>query len=204
MTFAQPIAALQRAVLLASLACVSAFASPITVTITGTGGSGAFAGAPFSDAAFTLVATGDTSTLASRLFDGDSEPSILLTSMTYTIGGNPVATATGEQFFLADTTGFVGNVAFANSGFTASNVWSQSHWDLTSDLTSVPITFRGFGGFATDQGVVRLTGWSSATLSAVVEASTVPEPSSALLVLAGLCLAGVKYKHARAGNESRL
>lgn len=176
----------------ASLATIQpAKAGLIVFTLTGSGGTGSFDGTPFSGQDFVITALADTVTLATRSFEGVDSQSVQLTSLVYQIGANAAATAvTPSDFYAAMTEGmFPGSVSFANLTYDAANVFSAdaSAWDVISSFGPISSTYLGSGDFLTDQGLVEINGWSSATFTAT--ASSVPEPASfGLIGIGGFAL----------------
>ena len=172
-----------------SWATSEAQAATISYVLNGTGASGTIGSTSFSGKDFTLTATADTSTLANRNVLGQSIASVQFTSMIYEIAGSPAAVASAPSNFYLMKNVLPNSLAFANIAFSASNVWQNtdaSSWDLVSNFTSATNPFQGSGAFATNQGQVNLTNWSSATFTANSSSATaVPEPFTIIGTLVG-------------------
>jgi PEP-CTERM motif len=163
----------------------TAQAAPITYTLTGTGGTGTFAGNAFSGASFTLIGTGDT---GAALTSVNGFPARGLTSMTFTITGvtSGAATAT-SSFFILNANNVVSNaLGLTNSTLSEGNTFRSTgagNWGMTTDLGPLPTTIFGSFVTPTDQGSIRLNNWSSATFSAAV--TSAPEPGTLALLALG-------------------
>jgi hypothetical protein len=167
------IGSLRTALAAAAVACVAggALAAPITYTFSGTA-SGTLDGVPFTDAAFTATASGDTANIV------QASPGTYcndLGTVTITIGGVGTVTTTGPNLVFSNT----GNEVWGfENGTCAASVtdWldvndpasAAYHLDVaigpstgTSDggstvatsggdldLASVPLTFTAVGGAA--------------------------------------------------------
>jgi hypothetical protein len=167
----------------------SAAAGTLTFALTGSGASGTFNGSAFTNETFSITGTADTSSLAIRSFNHGDALSLQLTSLVYTIGSNPAASAvTPSDFYVAQTENVTdGSVSIVNLDFTAGTVfWADaSGWDVVSSFGPAASEPFGSGGVLTDQGMVSVAVWDSATFTAT--ASSVPEPASVGLVgLGGL------------------
>jgi hypothetical protein len=170
----------------------SAFATPITYTHTGFG-SGRIGAASFSDAAFTITATGDTANRASSSggYFIDNDAAFIDIS-----GLGTFSFLTGTRYFVYNGGNIVGFSRAGSGGLDlfngpTSNVFGA--WDMTASIGPV----FGHGNLiqwtaenvVTSAGVLVFSdGVTPTTFQATVGA--VPEPETYAMLLAGLGLLG--------------
>jgi len=172
----------------------SAQAADFIYTLTGTGGVGVGPGnVAFSGATFTFSGIGNT---ASTTTISGSYPAVTLTSLTVNISGVTTGDATvSSTMYLADLTSFIGpgTFGFVNNALMEGIVFSSPAlvgWNKTSAIGPTPILHSGGAPTPTNQGTVKLTGWTSATFTAAPYSggggSLVPEAPGAAMLLPGL------------------
>lgn len=138
-----------------ALAPNSAYATPITYTLTGTGAFGEINGTLFDNQLMTITAIGDTDTLADRSIGWGIFPSINLTSLTFQIGANPAAVATvPANYYLYNLNSASPNyLGISNQDYSEVLVWESSStgsWDFVSDFTDPTNTQFTNGAFSTN------------------------------------------------------
>lgn len=164
----------------------TAYAGPITYTLSGSGASGTFNGVSFTNQTFVITGSADTANLTTAT----GFPAMLLTSATIKIGANPLATVTVSPYYLINIgTTFPNVLDFAdvstNVGVNAFTLAAGgTAWDLTSNFSSTIATSFSSTSTATDQGPVNFT-FSSSTFSALTGTAT-PEPGTLALSCLGL------------------
>jgi hypothetical protein len=176
-----------------------AHATPVTYVLTGTGGSGTFNGTAFSGQTFTLTGIGDTTSTTTVA----GFPAISLSSMTYQIGANPLATTTSPFFMVnvnsavPDELGFVNSTGVQSTAFTA----GAGSWGMITNYAA-SATFFGQNGISTNQGSVVLSGWTNATFTATVGATAAPEPTTLSLLGLGMLGSALVRKQKRKGENA--
>jgi hypothetical protein len=190
------------------LTTTQAKANPVTFVETGTD-SGTLNGQPFSNAAVTITATGDTSNQESWPSGPDTLITITGTSAFLQIAGVGTFNFTEPTSFILDSTW--NNLLFRVGSSSASSILSGFqnvgflNWDMTSSIG--PISGMGWlnadmePSFSTDGGPLYLNPeFGLLTFQATVSAdSPVPEPCTILLVgssLAGLVAFRKRFKAA--------
>jgi len=168
------------------LLSTGAMATPITYKWAGTG-TGTFSGTPFTNAAFMIALTGDTSTITG------SSPVFTLAGFTTTITVNGFSATTSttnglfnfmpasSQFFYSPQPGS-GNI----SQVLLSNGSDFATWNMVSSLgPESAVLFNPDPSllFTTGAGIVAITSLQGG--SATFTATTTPEPSTTLLLLLG-------------------
>jgi hypothetical protein len=198
---------------LAALTCMlptaAAHATPVTYTFTGTG-SGTItpasgSGTTFDDAAFSFVFVTDTADIApfgTEFIIPNATGTFSEGSTTYTVDpifgiiANPDPSFPRVGFF---NVGITSGLTINNSAFAGYNL-GTSLGPITApsgDPTSILLPTLNGTGFSLDSGLdtVVFTANDSLTFTADVEnPSTVPEPSTIVLMAAGMLGAGLIYR----------
>jgi hypothetical protein len=158
----------------------SALAVPITYTFSGTGGTGTVGATPFTNAAYTITLTGDT-TAVTKTFRFEN-----VTTATMKIAGIGTATIT-EAVGIFDTHGFSA-LGFARTGADLLNVADPAFgtYSLTANLGPIsgltPFALSQFTALASTLGPITMPSSGPVTFQATVGVRALPAILELLLL----------------------
>jgi hypothetical protein len=182
-----------RAVLWLTLALLpAAFATTITYTVS-TSASGTLNGSSFSDNTITFTQVSDT-TLVGTCFGGTDLCPPESTSNTVTIQGIGTFTINDSSVFFDNPSGIAG-VDINDSDALTEDDAAFNTYNMVTAIGPIFDTTEssGFSGISTSGGILTFSGNSiDTTFTAVLGSSSVPEPGSLGLMLAGAMIAGLK------------
>lgn len=197
------VAAILCAIALSSLTfSTDAFALPITIIYTGTGGTGSIGGTPFTDASFTITGHGDTNNVVHPIpgISGGYEITHDSASINIVGVGNFQFTTATRTFLNDNVTGFSRAGQQGLDLYNGAENAVYAGWDMTTSIgpvagdmrllqwDSTPFVFTNAGRLQFD--TERITG----TFQAIVNQAPVggvPEPSTVALASLGFVSLGL-------------